>query len=410
MITWTLARKYFFSRRLPKTIHIISLIAALGIFFGTVALIVVLSIFNGFYVLIHDLFQSFDPHLKVSVVQGKYFIPPNNFLVTVQSIPEIEATAYTLEGKAMLKYHDKQTVVIVKGVDEEFLKVSKVNTVVKYGQFSLESGYGDYRAVLGMGVAYFTQANLKDELTPMQLFTVSPTKDLTSETADALILQNVFPIGIFSLQKDYDDKLVIVHKKLAEKLFEAEGKVSAIEIRLKDLAHLGKVKERLQQILGKDYKVQTYYEQHESMFKVMENEKRFSYIVLALLMLIAAINIVGSLALIVAHKRRDIGVFMTLGLSRRSVQWVFMQNGLMITLAGLVPGLLVGILIVMLQSQYGFIKLKGGESFIIDYYPMALQAGDLITTALTVLFWGLLASWYPAYSASQTSPLENIKN
>lgn len=404
-----IAKKYLFSKNLPKAINWISGIASLGIMFGCIALILVLSVFNGFYALIHDLFHQFDPHIKVTTVKGKFFQPPAYFSDWVKNEPEIQDFAYTLEGKAMLKYFDKQTVVVVKGVDHKFLKVSQANKLVKYGEYRLKGNNNENLIVLGMGVAYYTNANLKDELNAMQLYSISNQHDLLTETESAVIMQNVFPSGIFSLQKDYDDKLVIVHKNVAKKLFEVENEISAIEIKLKNLNDLQKVKLKLQEKLGNDFKVQTFYEQHETLFKVMENEKKFSYIVLALLLLIASINIVGSLSLIVVHKKRDIGVMLTLGFRPKQIQQIFLLNGLITGLIGLIPGIVLGSIIAWLQSEYGLIKLQGAESFIIDHYPMELQFNDILLTIFTVLFWVILASWYPAYQATKTSVVENLK-
>lgn len=408
-ISFYIARKYLISKHLPKAINIISIIASLGIMFGCIALILVLSVFNGFYTLIHDLFHQFDPHIKVTAIKGKFFEPPTYFSDWSKQQPEIQDFAYTLEGKAMLKYFDKQTVVLVKGVDEQFLKVSKAHEIVKYGQYRLKGNQNENLIILGMGVAYYTNANLKDELNAMQLYSISHQHDLLSETESAIIMENVFPTGIFSLQKDYDDKLVIVHQEVAKKLFEVDHQISAIEIRLKNLKDLEKVKHKLQTKLGKNFKVQTFYEQHESLFKVMENEKLFSYIVLALLLLIASINIVGSLSLIVVHKKRDIGVMLTLGFRPKQIQQIFMLNGVITGLFGLIPGILLGSIIAWLQGEYGFIKLDGADSFIIDHYPMELHFTDVLITAITVIFWVLLASWYPAYQATKTSVVDNLK-
>lgn len=403
------AKKYLFSKNLPKAINWISGIASVGIMLGCIALILVLSVFNGFYALIHDLFHQFDPHIKVTVTKGKYFEPPSYFSEWVKNQPEIADFAYTLEGKAMLKYFDKQTVVIVKGVDHKFLKVSKVDEIVKYGAYRLKGPQNENLIVMGMGVAYFTNANLKDELNAMQLYSISNRYDLLTETESAVIMQNVFPAGIFSLQKDYDDKLVIVHKSVAKKLFEVDNEISAIEIRLKDLKDLEKMKLTLQKKLGNAYKVQTFYEQHETLFKVMENEKKFSYIVLSLLLLIASINIVGSLSLIVVHKKRDIGVMLTLGFRPQQIQQIFLINGLITGLLGLVPGIFLGSLVAWLQGELGFIKLQGADSFIIDHYPMRLHFSDVLLTSFTVIFWVILASWYPAYQATKTSVVDNLK-
>lgn len=403
------AKKYLFSKNLPKAVHLISIIASLGIMLGCIALILVLSVFNGFYSLIYDLFHQFDPHIKVTAVQGKYFDVPDFFPNWAKQQPEIQAFTYTIEGKAMLKYFDKQTVVIVKGVSHNFLQVTQVDKTIRYGRYQLKGNQNEPLIILGMGVAYYTNANLKDELNPMQLYSISNQHDLLSETESAIITENVFPVGIFSLQKDYDDKLVIVHKSVAEKLFETGNKIYAIEIKLKDVNDLSKFKQKIQTQFGPKFKVQTFYEQHETLFKVMENEKQFSYIVLSLLLLIASINIVGSLSLLVVHKKRDIGIMLTLGLKPSEIQKIFLLNGLITGILGLIPGLFLGALIAWLQSEYGFIKLQGAESFIVDHYPMKLQWWDLFLTSVTVIFWVLLASWYPAYRATKISVMENIK-
>jgi len=402
------APKYLFSKGLPGVVNLITLISVVGIVVGTAAIVLVLSVFNGFYDLINLSYAKFDSDLKIVTKKGKYFSSKLNAIEKIKQLQSVRRVTPVLEGKAMLKYHDNQSVIVFKGVKQDYEKVTKIKELVKMGEYQIKGNQGEYFLNLGMGVAYYTVANIKDEISPMTLYSISDKHDLISDTEGALRSKSAFPSSIFSLQKDIDDRMVIGPLELAQDLFETD-QISALEIQLKENQSIDQVKTQIQTLIGKDFQVLNRYEQHETLFKVMQNEKAIAFWILTLMLIIAACNIVGSLTMIVLQKRRDVGILLTMGASRALIQQIFIFTGISIGIYGVGSGLVLAGIIGYLQSTFGFIKLSGAESFIIDHYPLSMELMDFIYVGLTVMSLVLLASWYPARQASNANIMDSIR-
>ncbi len=401
------ARKYLLSKKLPSIVNWITLISIIGISLGTASLILVLSVFNGFYDLIHNLFDSFDPDIKIVRVDSQQF-NPDSVLYKIKNIQNVAVTSKVLEGKAMLKYNDKQSIITFKGVQPNFDQVSELKTLIKEGKYSLVVKEKK-SVILGMGVSYYTGANLNDLVNPMELYTISEQADLIQNPENALKKVMVFPSGVFSLQKEYDDKLVVGSYDIANEIFEANDKITNLEIKLKDNSKIVESKNEFTKALGPEFQVYTWYEQHETLYKVMQNEKAVAYLIVVLMLLIAACNIVGCLSMIVLEKKKDIAILMAMGASQKLIQSIFLMTGLFVTFIGLSSGMLIAGIFGWLQQTFGILKMNGGESFIVSHYPMSLSINDFILVGLTVLILGILASIYPAFKATQISVIKNLK-
>ncbi|MCB9232618.1 MAG: ABC transporter permease [Bacteroidia bacterium] len=395
--------RYLFSRKKQNAINIITGISILGITFVTAALILVLSIFNGFQSLIEDLFSSFDPDLKIEAALGRTLPYSEETLKKIQQFEGVEFVSATVENKAMIGYGDKQHIVAVKGVREDYLKISPVDTLVYDGEYRFVAHDGYPACILGGGVAGFINANLLDDIHPIELLVALESGDFLKNPESAIKTESFFPAGYFSVQIEYDNKYVLVGFQQAQKLFGYEGKCTAYEVKLKDKDQADQVKAGLAQVLGKEFIIRTWYEQHETLYKVMQNEKLVAYLVLALILLLAGINIVGSLSMTVLEKTRDIAVLMSFGAHKALLSRVFLALGFMIGALGGMAGTLIGLVVGYLQQAYGIVKLSGGDSFLISAYPLEMRVGDFILIFLTVFGLSLLAAWLPARRAAQIS-------
>jgi lipoprotein-releasing system permease protein len=406
-----IARRYLFSKRLPGAINLITTISVAGITIGTAALIVALSVFNGFHDLLRGLFENFDPDVRITLVQGKYIREDDSLYRILRTQPGVEHVTACLEGRAVLKYPDSEAehIIQLKGVKDDFLKVSRVDKLIYSGEFKLRDKAGNYGLVTGQGVAYFTQMNLMSE-ERMQIFTVSERADLLSNPEEALRSVLAQPTGTFSLQKEYDDNIALVHIDLARQLFGTDDQVTAYELKLRNLDDVTTVQRELQAKLGPAYLIQTWYQQHQTLYEVMRNEKRVAFLVIAFMLLLASCNIVGSLTMIVLEKRRDIGILRTMGATERQIRRIFLFEGLLVGLLSASLGLLIGLAFCWAQQRYGLLSLGGGEVFIVKAYPVKVIPLDVVLVLLVVLSLAVAGSLYPAYRASRLTVSESIRS
>lgn len=395
-----ISRRYLFSKKKQNAINIITGISVTGIMFVTAALLLVLSIFNGFQSLIEDLFSAFDPDLKVEAVRGRTMELSQETIAKITSLNEVAFVSPTIENKAMIGYGDKQHIVAVKGIQEDYLKISPLDTLVYDGEYRF-AGIGGYsNCILGGGVAGYINANLRDDIHPIELLVASESGDFLRNPESAIRTEYFFPAGYFSVQIEYDNKYVLIGFQQAQKLFDYEGKCTAYEVRLKEKYRADEAKVKLEAILGEDFKIRTWYEQHETLYKVMQNEKLVAYLVLALILLLAGVNIVGSLSMTVLEKTRDIAVLMSFGANKNLIGKIFLSLGFMIGAIGGMAGTLIGLMVGYLQQTYGLVKLSGGDSFLISAYPLEMRVADFIVVFLTVFGLSLLAAWLPARRAT----------
>ncbi|MCX6290556.1 MAG: FtsX-like permease family protein [Bacteroidetes bacterium] len=300
-----------------------------------------------------------------------------------------------LEENALVKYHDKQYLVTIKGVSDDIRNTSRLDSMISNGEFLLMHGDTDF-AVVGGGIAYNLKLNLGDYLNQVEIF--APRRDVSSfaNPEEAFNRRFITPSGIFSVQQEFDSKYILVPLRFAREVFGYEEQVSSLEVALEPGADAAVIKDQVRHHYGEKFSVKDRFEQHEVIYKIMKSEKWAVFLILAFILVIATFNVIGSLTMLIIEKQKDIAVFHSMGADQRLLRKIFLAEGLFITLIGAVMGLFTGGLICFLQQNFGLIKLGGSGSFVIDAYPVAMQFPDFFYVFVTVFVIGLLAAWYPA--------------
>ncbi len=388
-----IAKRYLFSKKKTNLINLISAISVTGLAIGTMGLIIGLSGFNGFDNLIKSLFSSFDPDLRITVVEGKSFLPEGRAFEEIRKMPELAHFAEVVEDNVLLRYNDRQVFATIKGVSKDFEQMTGINTMITEGEFKLQDELYNY-AVLGQGIAYNLSVGLK-MIDPVNVYV--PQKGRTSSLSleGNFNRKQIYPSGFFSIQQELDTKYVITPIAFARDLFEMPDKVSAIEIKLQPGVPVKKVQQSIIQLLGKDYSVKNRYQQHDYLYKTMQSEKYATYLILILILIIASFNIVGSLTMLIIDKKEDIAILQSMGADKSLIRKIFLLEGWSISILGAIIGSVLGLMICQGQIRYGFVKLQGGNSFIVDAYPMKIIPFDVSMIFLSVVLIGFLAAWFP---------------
>lgn len=393
-----IARRYLFSKKSTHAINIISAISAIGVAVATMALVIVLSVFNGFHDLVATLFTSFDPQIEVVPTMGKTAPCDDPILTKIRQLPEVDVATESVEDQALAVYQDRQAMVMIKGVDDNFTELSHINDIL-YGDgtFSLHAANLEY-GTLGIRLAQTLGVGAQWE---GFLKIYAPTKegqlDMSNPTAGFVVDSLNSPGVLFSVkQARYDKNYILTSIAFARNLFGQQGMLSSLELRLKDGSDLDAVKKEMQQIAGSKYKVLDRFEQQEDTFKIMSIEKMIAYIFLTFILVVACFNIIGSLSMLIIDKKDDVVTLRNLGASDKQIARVFLFEGRMISAIGAIIGIGIGLLLCLLQQEYGFVKLGGSEgSFIVDAYPVSVHYTDVLLIFVTVLAVGWLSVWYP---------------
>lgn len=372
-----------------------------GITIGTMALIIILSVFNGFESLVITLFNSFDPDLKIEAVQGKTFTLQDIPSEEIKKIPGIIRYTEVVEENALLKYKNKQYIATIKGVSKDFEEMHVLDSMLIDGEMILKRGKHS-QGILGLGVAYYLGIQVNDPLNSITVYVPKRTKKTLGNLEDAFNSDILTPAGVFSIQQDFDAKYVIVPVDFARGLLEYTGEVTAIEIGLTPQTNTALVQGQIASLAGDTFSVKNRFQQQEMLYKVMKSEKLAIFLILTFILFIATFNIIGSLSMLIIDKKKDIAVLQSLGAGPPLIKRIFMVEGLLISLSGALLGLLLGGFICWLQQQFGIVPLEGGsESFVIDAYPVEMRAKDFLFVFLTVFGIGILAAWYPVRQVSR---------
>lgn len=389
------ALRYFFSKKSQRVINIISIISAVGVMIGTAALIIVLSVFNGFEDLILRLYNSFDPDFKVELVAGKTF---ESNVINIKSLKEINGIAFVnevIEESALAKYHDRQNIIRLKGVSEGYEKSTGLDSMMVDGGFILKSGDTNFAAV-GSGVAYNLGLNLTGINNQLEIYGARRTATSLSNPEEAFNRRYISPSGVFSVQQEFDSRFIIVPIDFAREIFDYGSKLSSLEIVLKKGADADEVAKKISEITGPAFRVKSRFMQHELLYKIMRSEKWAVFLILTFILIIAIFNVISSLTMLVIEKKKDIIIYRSMGAEISFLRRIFMTEGMIITLSGAVAGLIIGFVICFLQDRFGLIELSGSGSFVIDAYPVKMSPLDFLYVFLTVCGIGLIAAWYPA--------------
>ena len=373
----------------------------IGIAIGTMALIVVLSVFNGFEKLVISLFNTFNPDLVITVKEGKTFNSNEFPSEKIKKIPGVIYFTEVVEENALLKHKSRQHIVTIKGVSEDFEKMSRLDTMVIDGEFILENEGRNF-TVIGAGVAYYLGANPKDFTNPISVYIPRRTKSTSMNFENAFNNQLILPSGVFSVQQDYDSKYIIVPIRFAKDLLDYTNEVTSIELGLEQDADTDKIQSDIQNTLGENFLVKNQFQQQELLYKIMKSEKLAIFLILSFILLIATFNVIGSLSMLILDKKKDIAVLSSMGANKKLIKRIFLTEGLLISIIGAILGLTLGGILCWLQQRFGIISLGPGDgSFVIDAYPVQMQALDFVYVFITVFFIGMAAAWVPVKQISK---------
>lgn len=397
-----IAKRYLFAKKSHNIINIISGISVAGVTLGTFALIVVLSVFNGFEDLVKSLFNTFDADIEITAKEGKSFIRTTIPESEIRNLPGVISYSEVIEENALIKYKSEQFIVSLKGVSEDYLFQNPLDSMIVDGDFILQDGNRDF-ALLGYLVAYRLGINLNDFSTPINVYVPRRTKKSFSGMESSFNSVPVFPGAVFAIQQDIDSKFMVIPFDAARALLEYEEEVSAIEIRLEPEVDADKVMNRIEEIIDKGkFNIKDRYQQQELLYKIMGSEKWAIFFILTFILIIATFNVIGSLSMLILDKRKDIGVLYSLGASAKLIKKIFLFEGWLISIGGALIGLILGYLICLLQIKYQIISLgSDAGAFIIPYYPVKIQLFDFFGVFITVMLIGFLSAWYPVRQISR---------
>lgn len=403
-LAFQIAKRYLWSKKSTNAVNVIAAVSVVGMMVGTLALLLVLSVFNGFEEVVASLYNTFNADLKVETVKGKTFEPDSLQLVALKEIEGVEAFSLVLEENAFLKYKEQNSIVRLKGVDDQFIHVSAVDSAIAEGEFLLEHGPINY-AVLGIVVQHKLGINLSNEFTPIKIH--MPKRDAKinrSHPERDFQIQDVYPAASFFIQQDFDSKYAFVPLRLMRKLLNHPKAVSAIEIAISPNANPDVVQQKIQALFGDSKTVKNRYQQDESVYQVMQAEKWVVYLILSFILVVASFNIIGSLSMLVIEKRLDIGILKAMGGTKQLIRQIFFLEGVLLSLVGAFTGGLLAVIICLIQQHFKIIRLQG-VSFLIDAYPVQMQLWDFILVFMTVVVISVLAAVVPARMAAAQSQL-----
>ena len=388
-----IASRYLISKKKQNIINIISAISAGGIVVGTLALVIVLSVFNGFTDLVGTFFSSFDPDLKITPVEGKVFDPQTAEFEKIRKNPDIVHYAEVMEDVALLKYGTQIYPAVVKGVPDNYTQYTLIDSLIIDGKFMLKDQDINY-AVVGQGVAY--NLGLRPEYPePLQVFVPKKGKQVVLNPASAVSSGLVYPSGVFAVLEEIDSKYILVSNEFAARLFESGTMVSAVELAVKPGADTKKVQNEIEILLGDSFHVKNKYQQHDLIYKTMQSEKWVAYLILVFILIIASFNILGSLSLLIIDKKDDIMILQSMGADNQLISRIFLFEGWLISIIGAFAGTILGLFICWLQITFEIVPLASNGSFLITAYPVRVVFTDILYILLVVLLIGFLASWYP---------------
>ncbi|MEM6844547.1 MAG: FtsX-like permease family protein [Bacteroidota bacterium] len=399
------ARRYFRSKKKKNFIQVISNISMIGVAVGTMALIVVLSVFNGLEDLIKASKSTFDPEIKIVPVRGKTFLATDSLLNLVKQVRGVGVVTEIIEDNAIARYQDAQMIVKLKGVSENFMKQQRLEQALVHGDLKLKKD-GIHYAIMGRGVQYTLSIAPSNDFYAMQLFMPRQTASNSGFNPDPMNRyfkrKNIMPGGVFANEKEYDASYVIVPIDFAQELFDYNQERTALEIKTKDNISVNQVERQLEKLLSdSEYQVLNSDEQHASLLRAVKWEKLFVYVTFSFILAIASFNIFFSLSMLAIDKRKDIAMLFALGAQQRTVKSIFLLEGVIIALIGAGSGLLGAVIICWAQQTFGIVSM-GMQTAIVDAYPVKMELADFLFTALSISLITFLASYRPALIASRT--------
>ncbi|MBU3714169.1 MAG: ABC transporter permease [Ferruginibacter sp.] len=395
------AWRYFKGKKTTNAINIIAWVTTGVIAFATCCQILVLCVFNGFEGLVQSLYSSFYADMKIVPEKGKTFRLTPLVFDQIKKIDGVQSASCIIEEKALLQNSNAQSVIQLKGVDSNFIKVSGVPDKITEGSFDLGNDV-EPGVILGSGIQYATGISLEPGLIEEKNTVILPKMNVPGTDPVASISEGIInPSGVFSIQQEFDNSYAITNIDFVRQhIGLEEDQFTSVELKLQPNADENKIKQKLQNILGRGFVVQNKYEQNTSLYQTMKIEKWVIYAVLTLILVIAAFNMISALTMLVLEKKQDISILQSMGTSRMQIKKIFLSEGLLLGIIGTVTGIAFATVICLLQIKFQFIKLNGG-SFLIHYFPVKLVLTDFLLVGATALIITFIASWFPAQKASK---------
>jgi lipoprotein-releasing system permease protein len=393
-----IARRYLFSKKSTHAINVISGISVVGVAVATMALVVTLSVFNGFHDLVASFFTQMDPQLKITPVKGKTAPADDPILTKIRHLSEVEVATECLEEQALAVYGDRQQMVIVKGVEDNFNQLTHIQEILEGdGDFELHAADLSY-GIPGLGVAYQLGLGYTYEH-PLRIYAPRREGQLNmANPTEGFVVDDLYSPGVVFCMKQgkYDKNYILTSIAFTRHLFDLDGRLSSLEIRLKPGSDFERVKSQMEEIAAGKFYVQDRYEQQDDTFRIMKVEKLIAYVFLTFILMIACFNIIGSLSMLIIDKKEDVVTLRNLGATDHQITRIFLFEGRMISAIGAILGVLIGLLLCWLQQQYGIVRLGSSEgSFVVDAYPVSVHPWDIVLIIITVIAVGFLSVWYP---------------
>jgi lipoprotein-releasing system permease protein len=384
-----IARRYLFSKKSVNAINMISGISVLGVFVGSAALIIILSVFNGLEKLVLSMYNTFTPEIRIEPAKGKTFNANTVYFKSLSSDGRIASYTETLEEKALIRYGSAQFIGMVKGVSGNYMQTKDIDTSMLQGTFTLRQN-GQYFATIGSAVQTYLSVNVND-ISLLQIYSPKKGGGNAINPADEFIVRTIRPLGVFEVQKQFDE-MVLVPIEFSRELLGDEQGVSAVEINVKNKNQAESVHDEISEKLGQHFLVKNRRQQDQALYKTLNIEKWAVFLILTFVLIIATFNIIGSLTMLVIDKRKDIAILSSIGADRNLIRNIFFTEGMLIAMIGCVSGMVVGFIFCLLQEKYGFVTM-GAASMIADAYPVDIKWRDFVLVFFTVTIISSLASY-----------------
>lgn len=390
-VPFYIARKYFFSSKKINYVHILSLVSQFGIAIGTIALVLVMSVFNGFENLVLDMYNVFDPHIRVTSNDGKNFdsYEVNKVIGDIDGVANFSSV---LEEKILVEYNSKQYIAVLKGVDENYRELTNFDSLIVDGGY-LDDFKSNNVAMVGRGIAYYLSMHIGSVFDNLRVYLPNRDSKNLLKLEKAFTSSSISPVGVFGIQQEIDSKYIIVPLNFVQDLINRDKYVSAIEIKLKSSDSMINIQNIIKEKLDSKYLIQNRFEQQEFLYKILNTERLVVIIILLFIVLIASFNIISSLIILIIDKKKDIESLFNFGVENHSIKKVFIYKSMLGVFVGSFSGIIIGFILAYLQQEFGLIKMGVG-SFVIDAYPISIKLNDIIIIQLIVLIIGLLASWF----------------
>ncbi len=391
-----IARRYLFAKKSTNAINIISGISVFGISVGTAALILVLSVFNGFEDLITGLFSNFNPDIKVTITKGKTFDVDTVMIGKIAALPSVSIVSQTIEETAYFVYNKNESVGILKGVDDYYKNVTGIDSTLREGTYRFQDGKREM-AVLGVGIRNRLSVNVGDYLSALEVYMAK--RKNSGPLSKPFNKKLIYPSGTFVIQQDFDSQYILSSLSFAQKILELKNKIGALEIQLTEDADPQSSAAEIRKIVGDKFTVKDRYQQDEAFFKIMNIEKWMSYAILCLTLILVAFNMIGALWMIVLDKKQDISILRSMGATRKIIRQIFLSEGILLGILGMLLGFFFAVAFYVAQKTFGIVPIPAG--FVVDAYPISMRLPDFIVVAITVLAITLIASLPAAFRAAR---------